>query len=320
MSRKPLTKHIFLLALCLFSFRFLTAQENHIQFNVVNDTAHIETEIEEDSLGNLINSMYDSNLDNVDHGNGLLFTYFNWMPGFNLYQNFDIVTIHYRHQGSAPRDTIDLSGYHHPANYRITSNYGYRHKRMHRGVDLGYPEGTPVAAAWDGIVRISKGTANTGGYGNLVVIRHDNGLETYYAHLSRRLVNPGQMVKAGDIIGLGGNTGRSYGAHLHFEVRYLGNDMNPNRLIDFDNFKIKYDTLYISGYTVSTPNPSQTTAQPQQPQQPKKPATSAQYYKVRKGDNLGKIAAKYHTTVSKIKKLNRLRSDFIREGQRLRVR
>ena len=101
---------------------------------------------------------------------------------------------------------------------------------------------------------------------------------------------------------------------------YLGNDMNPNRLIDFDNFKTKYDTLYISGYTVSTPNPSQTTAQPQQPQQPKKPATSAQYYKVRKGDNLGKIAAKYHTTVSKIKKLNHLRSDFIREGQRLRVR
>ncbi len=260
--------------------------------------------------------MYDSNLDNVDHGNGLLFTYFNWMPGYNLYQNFDIVTIHYRHQGSAPRDTIDLTGYHHPANYRITSNYGYRHRRMHRGVDLGYPEGTPVAAAWDGIVRISKGTANTGGYGNLVVIRHDNGLETYYGHLSRRLVNPGQMVKAGDIIGLGGNTGRSYGSHLHFEVRYLGNDINPCRLIDFDNFKTKFDTLYISGYTVSVPNPTQQVEQPAKP----KPQTSAQYYKVRKGDNLGRIAAKYHTTVSKIKKLNHLRSDFIREGQRLRVR
>ena len=294
----------------MFGFFRLVAQENHIQFNVVNDTAHIEAVIEEDSLGNLINSMYDSNLDNVDHGNGLLFTYFNWMPGFNLYQNFDIVTIHYRHQGSAARDTIDLAGYHHPANYR------YRHRRMHRGVDLGYPEGTPVAAAWDGIVRISKGTANTGGYGNLVVIRHDNGLETYYAHLSRRLVNPGQMVKAGDIIGLGGNTGRSYGSHLHFEVRYLGNDINPNRLIDFENFKTKYDTLFISGYTVSVPNPTQPTVQPTTP----KPQSSAQYYKVRKGDNLGKIAAKYHTTVSKIKKLNRLRSDFIREGQRLRVR
>ena len=315
MSKRFKYKYINLFLLLILFCR-LSAQEDHIRFNVVNDTARIDAVIEEDSLGNLINSMYDSNLDNVDHGNGLLFTYFNWMPGYNLYQNFDIVTIHYRHQGSAPRDTIDLTGYHHPANYRITSNYGYRHRRMHRGVDLGYPEGTPVAAAWDGIVRISKGTANTGGYGNLVVIRHDNGLETYYGHLSRRLVNPGQMVKAGDIIGLGGNTGRSYGSHLHFEVRYLGNDINPCRLIDFDNFKTKFDTLYISGYTVSVPNPTQQVEQPAKP----KPQTSAQYYKVRKGDNLGRIAAKYHTTVSKIKKLNHLRSDFIREGQRLRVR
>lgn len=316
MSGTNLKKPVFAALLCLSLVGRLAAQENHIQFNVVNDTARIEAVIEEDSLGNLINSMYDSNLDNVDHGNGLLFTYFNWMPGYNLYQNFDIVTIHYRHQGSAARDTIDLAGYHHPANYQVTSNYGYRHRRMHRGVDLGYPEGTPVSAAWDGIVRISKGTANTGGYGNLVVIRHDNGLETYYAHLSRRLVNPGQMVKAGDIIGLGGNTGRSYGSHLHFEVRYLGNDINPNRLIDFANYKLKYDTLFISGYTVSTPAPSQQVVQQTQP----KPATSAQYYKVRKGDTLGGIAIKYHTTVSKLKKLNHLRGDFIRDGQRLRVR
>lgn len=317
MSGTNLKKPVFAALLCLSLVGRLAAQENHIQFNVVNDTARIEAVIEEDSLGNLINSMYDSNLDNVDHGNGLLFTYFNWMPGYNLYQNFDIVTIHYRHQGSAARDTIDLAGYHHPANYQVTSNYGYRHRRMHRGVDLGYPEGTPVSAAWDGIVRISKGTANTGGYGNLVVIRHDNGLETYYAHLSRRLVNPGQMVKAGDIIGLGGNTGRSYGSHLHFEVRYLGNDINPNRLIDFANYKLKYDTLFISGYTVSTPAPTQQTVQQQQAP---KPAGSPQYYKVRKGDTLGGIAVKYHTTVSKLKKLNHLRSDFIRDGQRLRVR
>ena len=318
MSRKTLTNHISLILLLLTLAFKVSAQENHIQFNVVNDTARIVADIEEDSLGNLINSMYDDNFDNVDHGNGMLFTYFNWMPGYNLYQNFDIVTIHYRHQGSAARDTIDLTGYHHPANYRVTSNYGFRHRRMHRGVDLGYPEGTPVAAAWDGIVRISKGTANTGGYGNLVVIRHDNGLETYYGHLSRRLVNPGQMVKAGDIIGLGGNTGRSYGAHLHFEVRYLGNDINPNRLIDFENFQLKYDTMYVSGYTVSVPNPQQQTVQQQQASP--RPSGSPQYYKVRKGDNLGKIAAKYHTTISKIKKLNHLRVDFIREGQRLRVR
>ena len=317
MTRRNLKYPIILVFLLLAFVGRLAAQENHIQFNVVNDTARIDAVIEEDSLGNLINSMYDSNLDNVDHGNGLLFTYFNWMPGYNLYQNFDIVTIHYRHQGSAPRDTIDLTGYCHPAKYRITSNYGYRHRRMHRGVDLGYPEGTPVAAAWDGIVRISKGTANTGGYGNLVVIRHDNGLETYYGHLSRRLVNPGQMVKAGDIIGLGGNTGRSYGAHLHFEVRYLGNDINPSRLIDFENFQLKFDTLFVSGYSVSVPNPT-----PNQvtPNNPPKQSGSPQYYKVKKGDTLGGIAVKFHTTVSKLKKLNHLRGDFIRDGQRLRVR
>ncbi len=293
------------------------AQENHIQFSVVNDTAHIDSSIPEDTLGDKLNFDEDlASLDNVDHGDGMLFTYFNWMPGYGLYQNFDIIRIHYKHVGSAPKDTIVLDGYHHPANFQKTSDYGWRHRRMHRGVDLGYPTGTPVAAAWDGQVRISKGN-NTGGYGNLIVIRHDNGLETYYAHLSRRLVNPGQVVHAGDIIGLGGNTGRSYGSHLHFEIRYLGQDINPNRLVDFANYKLKYDTMYVSGYSVSTPAPVQ-----KDPTQaaPAKPQTSVAYYRVRKGDNLGRIAQKYHTTVSKIKKLNHLRSDFIREGQRLRVR
>lgn len=306
-----------LVAFFLTANLHLVAQENHIQFNVINDTAHVDNSIPEDTLGDLMGIDEDADLfDNVDHGDGMLFTYFNWMPGYNLYQNFDIIRIHYRHVGSAPRDTISLAGYYHPANFKKTSDYGWRHRRMHRGVDLGYPTGTPVASAWDGIVRISKGS-NTGGYGNLVVIRHFNGLETYYAHLSRRLVNPGQTVKAGDIIGLGGNTGRSYGSHLHFEIRYLGIDINPNRLVDFDNFKIKYDTMYVSGYSVSTPNPP-TEEQKQAAQQ--KVQSSAVYYRVRKGDYLGKIAAKYHTSVSKIKKLNHMRSDFLREGQRIRVR
>ncbi len=294
----------------------LYSQENLIQFNVVNDTAKIVSDSPMDSVGQLLEADDKDYYDNIDHGNGMLFTYFNWMPGYSRYQHFDIITIHYHHTGSAPRDTLILTGYHHPANYKITSNYGWRHRRMHRGVDLGLPVGTPIAAAFDGMVRISKGN-NTGGYGNLVVIRHDNGLETYYAHLSKRLVNPGQIVKAGDIIGLGGNTGRSYGSHLHFEMRYLGNDINPNRLVDFDNFALKHDTLFVSGYSVSTPNP--TTTQPTVASTPK-PASSPTYYRVRKGDNLGRIAQKYHTTVSKLKKLNHLRSDFIREGQRLRVR
>ncbi len=293
------------------------AQDNRFQFSVVNDTAHIDTAIPEDTLGEMAGIEENlASFDNVDHGDGMLFTYFNWMPGYGRYQHFDIINIHYKHVGSAPKDTLVLTGYHHPANHKKTSDYGWRRRRMHRGVDLGYPTGTPVAAAWDGQVRISKGS-NTGGYGNLIVIRHENGLETYYAHLSRRLVNPGQIVHAGEIIGLGGNTGRSYGSHLHFEIRYLGQDINPNRLVDFENFTLKYDTMYVSGYSVSTPNPTQndpTQADPAKQQ----PATA--YYRVKKGDNLGKIAQKFHTSVSKLKKLNHLRSDFIREGQRLRVR
>lgn len=304
---------LFLLVVCGSTY----AQENHLQFSVVNDTAHIDSAIPEDTLGDKLNFDEDlASLDNVDHGDGMLFTYFSWMPGYGRYQNFDIIRIHYRHVGSTPRDTIVLNGYHHPANFRKTSDYGWRRRRMHRGVDLGYPTGTPVAAAWDGQVRISKGS-DTGGYGNLIVIRHDNGLETYYAHLSRRLVNPGQMVHAGDIIGLGGNTGRSYGSHLHFEIRYLGQDINPNRLVDFDNFRLKYDTMYVSGYSVSTPTPTPTDPTQANPVKQQSPTA---YYKVRKGDTLGKIAQKFHTTVSRLKKLNNLRSDFIREGQRLRVR
>ena len=304
---------LFLLVVCGSTY----AQENHLQFSVVNDTAHIDSAIPEDTLGDKLNFDEDlASLDNVDHGDGMLFTYFSWMPGYGRYQNFDIIRIHYRHVGSTPRDTIVLNGYHHPANFRKTSDYGWRRRRMHRGVDLGYPTGTPVAAAWDGQVRISKGS-NTGGYGNLIVIRHDNGLETYYAHLSRRLVNPGQMVHAGDIIGLGGNTGRSYGSHLHFEIRYLGQDINPNRLVDFDNFRLKYDTMYVSGYSVSTPTPTPTDPTQANPVKQQSPTA---YYKVRKGDTLGKIAQKFHTTVSRLKKLNNLRSDFIRVGQRLRVR
>lgn len=288
------------------------AQENHIRFSVINDTAHLVDKIADDTLGMQLNIDEDREYDNIDHGNGMLFTYFKWMPGYDIYQNFDVVNVHYRHIGSAAPDTIVLGEYCHPAKYRITSNYGRRRRRMHRGVDLGYPVGTPVAAAFDGIVRISKGN-NTGGYGNLVVIRHNNGLETYYAHLSRRLVNPGQTVKAGDIIGLGGNTGRSYGSHLHFETRYLGMDFNPNRLVDFDNYKLKYDTLFMSGYSVSAKAPAKAEQADAAPAAPT-------YHRIRRGECLGRIAAKYHTSVSRLKKLNHLRSDNIREGQRLRIR
>ncbi|WP_297065356.1 M23 family metallopeptidase [uncultured Duncaniella sp.] len=130
---------------------------------------------------------------------------------------------------------IDVSEYTTPTPGHITSNYGYRSRfgRMHYGIDLKLQVGDTVRAAFSGKVRLTKYERR--GYGYYVVVRHDNGLETVYGHLSRFLVKPDQYVKAGEPIALGGNTGRSTGAHLHFETRYLGIPINPAAIIDFEN-------------------------------------------------------------------------------------
>ena len=131
---------------------------------------------------------------------------------------------------------IDVTGFCAPVRGEVTSPYGWRPQfgRMHRGTDLRLSVGDTVRAAFDGKVRLTKYEAR--GYGYYVVIRHDNGLETVYGHLSRHLCKPNQRVKAGDPIALGGNTGRSTGPHLHFETRYLGLAINPEAIIDYSNF------------------------------------------------------------------------------------
>ena len=131
---------------------------------------------------------------------------------------------------------IDVSSYVAPVKGAVTSGYGYRPRfgRVHRGMDLRLNIGDTVVAAFDGKVRLTKYEARGSGY--YVVIRHDNGMETVYGHLSRFLVQPDQRVRAGQPIALGGNTGRSTGPHLHFETRYLGVDINPEAIIDFENY------------------------------------------------------------------------------------
>ena len=130
---------------------------------------------------------------------------------------------------------LDVSTYSHPITGRVTSRYGYRprFRRVHKGIDLSLHVGDTVRAAFDGKVRLTKFERK--GYGYYVVVRHDNGMETVYGHLSRFLVKPDQRVKAGEPIALGGNTGRSTGPHLHFETRYMGLAINPEFIIDFDN-------------------------------------------------------------------------------------
>ena len=125
----------------------------------------------------------------------------------------------------------------------VTSRYGIRNGKNHNGIDLSLKTGDTVSAAWSGKVRYAK--YNDGGFGNLVIIRHYNGLETFYAHLSKLLVFPDQDVIAGETIGLGGNTGHSFGPHLHFEVRFYDDPINPEEMIDFANKKLKTENLFV---------------------------------------------------------------------------
>ncbi len=215
----------------------------------------------------------------------------------------------------------ETHGFKVPYQTKVHSGFKWRHRRPHTGVDLPLDTGDSVRVAFDGVVRLSSGS-RTGGYGNLIVVRHSNGLETYYGHLSKRLVKPGEPVKAGEVIGLGGSTGRSTGPHLHFETRYKGQAFDPERLIDFERgalrdamFTLKKDYFNIySHYGQSDKQLADAKAQVAA-------AKQAQYYKVRSGDTLGKIASRHGTTVSKLCKLNGISANkVIRPGQRLRVR
>ncbi len=237
-----------------------------------------------------------------------------------LYASFDSDKIHYpKVDFSNKKDTTPIvlvnpeknKLYAHPADeYRISSRFGPRRRRFHYGIDLAMPTGTPIYSTFDGTIRVAKWNKS---YGNLIVIRHDNGLETYYAHLSRIQVKPGQEVKAGEQIGLAGNTGRSYGSHLHFETRYLGAAINPDVIIDFSDggHKLKSDTLQLTASCFRKKGNSNQYAG----------GGSSQYYRVRKGDTLGAIARRNGTTVNKLCRLNGLKkTSIIRPGQRLKLR
>ena len=213
-----------------------------------------------------------------------------------------------------------------PVHGFLSSRYGWRGKRPHRGIDIPLKIGDSVRSAFDGIVRVAEGSSRTGGYGNLIVVRHPNGLETYYGHLSQILVEENEVVSAGEVIGLGGRTGRSTGPHLHFETRYMGKAFDPERVVDVPGDSLRCDTLviYKSYFDVNSRYTGKATAAPVAQQTSSSTSTSSStkvYYTVRKGDNLGKIAKKYHTTVSKLCKLNHISERTILQiGRKLRVR
>jgi murein DD-endopeptidase MepM/ murein hydrolase activator NlpD len=236
-----------------------------------------------------------------------------WITIAQYYSVWDTRSINpYKVDPSNFKDTISMVLYdslqgHYwsmPLSYSKTnSGFGLRGSRWHYGTDLDLEVGDPVMACYDGIVRIVQ--YNSSGYGYYILIRHYNGFETLYAHLSRQDVKVGQIVKAGEVIGLGGNTGRSSGPHLHFEVRYAGNAINSIYMYDYSKHTLRtsHFSLIPEHYAYA------------------KTARLVYYHTVRSGQTLSMISRKYGVAVSQICKLNGISTrTIIRAGRRLRIR
>ena len=231
------------------------------------------------------------------------------IPSGHMYPEWKNSTVHYTH---ALPDSfrIDLRGFVMPTpSTKITDKFGYRprRRRVHNGLDVKVNRGDTIYAAFDGKVRVTAYQRR--GYGHYVVIRHHNGIETLYAHLSKKIVSENQNVKAGDPIGLGGNTGRSSGPHLHFETLLLGKPLNPELMFDFANQDVTGDhymyrrpgSRYIENGKVKVAGP-----------EPK-------YHTVKAGETISKIAVKHGVSQGTIFRLNKLSSrSVIRPGQRIR--
>lgn len=237
-------------------------------------------------------------------------------PGFSLYPSWNNDYVHvYGRTAIVPETfTFDLRGFNMPTPSRkVTSPFGPRWRRMHNGLDIKVNIGDTIRAAFDGKIRIVKYEAR--GYGNYVVIRHSNGLETVYGHLSRQLVEPNQTVRAGDVIGLGGNTGHSYGSHLHFETRFLGIAINPALMFDFPNQDIVADSYTFSRVGSRYDRPGSRAIASSKSDEDK----VIKYHKVRRGDTLARVSRERGISVKTLCQLNGVtKRTKLKPGQVLR--
>lgn len=246
----------------------------------------------------IINSK-DANLSIVKYGN---------IPASNYYEDFDEHNIfQISNELEFPESQLitiendSLGNYHQPKIGQINSKFGWRDGRMHKGIDINLNKGDAVVSAFDGMVRIAQAK---GTFGNVVIIRHYNGLETVYGHLSKIKVKPGQVVLSGQLIGLGGNTGRSSGPHLHFEVRFKGHALNPSSIISFEENKLLNDTIVIkkSKYGIC--------AYP----------SNATLHTIERGDSWFEVAKKYGLSMKELCVLNSTSTRYyLKIGQKLRV-
>ena len=272
-----------------------------------NDTAFVENADidDEDVGGEEDDDFFDENLssnlsdENINYEVPAADIYSVWSNSSVNPYNVNIATI---------KDTIkfDMSEFVYPLvkPLHVTSRFGFRRGRHHNGIDLKLYVGDTLVAPMRGMVRITGDTGKRRGYGKYIVIRHYNGLETVYGHLSAINVEKNQIVEAGDLIGLGGNTGRSFGSHLHWEFRYLGNPINPEEIIDFETNKPKSEVYCLVNKTTFNHIIEQ---------------GQAKYWTVKKGDTLSRIASRTGVSVKRLCSINKItEKSILRIGQRIR--
>jgi len=286
-------KTVITLAIGILFSLYSTAQEPlPATINPINETFQVDTlttdseELEVDSLKTCDETIYK----NVWNSTQIKY------PANTLPNKNDTITISLLSAGDSPFVM--------PVKGQILSKFGIRHRRMHTGTDIRLNSGDTVRSAFDGRVRLAK---KFNGYGNLVLVRHNNGLETIYAHLKSIKVKVNDTIKAGDLIGLGGRTGRATCNHLHFETRLFGEPFDPNKYIDYNTFTLQADKVYYKNKQFVT-NLADLRDKPA-PENKLLLASSgadASKHVIRKGDNLSSIARKYNTTVKKLCATNKI--------------
>ncbi len=282
---------ILTLTICLFFSIFSFAQETPPTINPINETFDIDSllneveELEVDSLRTTDETIYK----NIWNSTQIRY------PANTLPDKRDTVVISI--------NGLNDNSYVHPYKGKVISKYGPRRGRMHTGIDIKLNSGDTVLCAFDGRVRLAK---RFNGYGNLVLVRHNNGLETIYGHLKSIKVKVNDTIKAGDLIGLGGRTGRATCDHLHFETRLFGEPFNSDKYIDFENYSLRTDKIYYANkrFEIDKNNFK------------KKPLASdgaalaaaggKTKHVIRKGDTLSAIARRYRTSVTKICTANKI--------------
>ncbi len=255
-----------------------------------------------------------------------------WITMRQYYKVWDSNSVNpYGIDASKFRDTVQIALYDSAQNQfwsppmasnRINSNFGYRRYRWHHGTDLDLDTGDPIYAVFDGIIRVKKYGR---GFGNHIVIRHNNGLETVYGHLSATDVEVGDYVKAGQMIGKGGSTGRSTGPHLHFEMRYEGNSIDPATIFDFEKNEIKLKDFQLTAanfkHLGARVNSTHTHEDDGDDEDETHSVRRVIYHTIKSGDSLWKISRQYGVTIASICKLNNISTRAnLRLGRRLRVR